>query len=692
MIYIMFNDIDSSKNYMNYLFDSIVQKNQSLYENLLKLEDVIFIFFRVKSLVEIKEITNLENKHDIKEHEHELGKINKSNYDESKLSELNHSSKINYSKSVLAFHTFLRDGNSNPWFTCLSEEADYFKAKGEKGDVNGLMFTLINQSAINFMKTGRISDTANDNFNIFMKLFKEKYKLTEGSSITIKEKTNKEILQEYKARFELAIEFYKKLYDYEEQLKNEQKELNDFLKKKVKNKESNKLKEKGIKHINDKNQHQLKKVITGELEDNKLSHEIESVDKKENSNDFIKNDDNDDNIDNGLDDFMISNFDDSLASFYEETMKQKIEKDIEKGNKVIMKILLKQLINIYEKDQKNNTLSSIINQSNEDKKEISSGLPLSYNEDPVSFKHIQLSLKLLDCEDISWRGLNILNIDSEVIKSFNELLMNLCKIKEKFILLNHFKKYKLKTLGYVLRSEYVQIRAKYFKDFSANHFLSLCEGDTFLKLNYTSNGEAEHFYILDELNRNFLIFKNKKEYDNNKKPKKYNFIQISKIVHGLSTENAKRQFKILSKRSQEEKFKSTFEYDNPCNYISIVLHDRTLDFFLDDEKLKKLYYGLHYFIKENSLITEIPSVLKFNLDRLKMRIIKKLLDFYIVVKSNEKIDQNFGFSGELKSYMMLVLEKISTYIYNDVDGFLELPLVKVLCFYWRIKDEIDVLM
>lgn len=691
MIYIMFNDIDSSKFYINYLFESIVKKNDSLYENLLKLEDVIFIFFRVKSLVEIKDMTILENKLDKKEHEHEFGKTNKSiNDEESKISDLNQYSKINYSKSVIAFHTFLRDGNSNPWFTCLSEEADYFKTKGEKGDINGLMFTLINQSAINFMKTGRISDTANDNFNIFIKLFKEKYKLSEGSSTTIKEKTNKEILQEFKARFELAMNFYRKIYDYEEQLKNEQKELNEFIKKRVKQKESNKVK---LKQNDPSNNHVIKKENTKEHDKSKINNDIENDEKDESHKDYNHNDDNDIDIDNGLDEILNSNFDDSLASFYEETMKQKIEKDIEKGNKVIMKILLKQLIHLYENEQKTSTLSSITNkQSKEDKKEVSSGIPLSFNDDPISFKHIQLSLKLLDCEDISWRGLNILNIDSEVIKSFNELLMNLCKIKEKFVLLNHFKKYKRKTLGYVLRSEYVQLHAKFFKDFSANHFLSLCEGDTFLKLNYTSNGEAEHFYILDELNRNLLIFKNKNEYENNKKPKKYNFIQISKIVHGLSTENSKRQFKILSKRVQEEKYKTTFEYDNPCNYISIVLHDRTLDFFLDDDKIKKLYYGLHYFIKENSLLTEIPSVLKFNLDRLKIRIIKKLLDFYLMIKSKEKFDQNFGFSGELKSYMMLVLEKISTYINNDVDGFFELPLVKVLCFYWRIKDEIDVLM
>jgi hypothetical protein len=90
----------------------------------------------------------------------------------------------------------------------------------------------------------------------------------------------------------------------------------------------------------------------------------------------------------------------------------------------------------------------------------------------------------------------------------------------------------------------------------------------------------------------------------------------------------------------------------------------------------------------NSLNIKIPTTFEFITSKLKMKMIFKLLEFYKQQKNEEILNSNkFGYGGTLKSNINLVLEKIHTYITNDLTGFTELPFIKVLCFYWRVCSQ-----
>lgn len=644
----MFNYKQEAERFFAYLLDLFDKKAESIEDKLEKFQQVLFIFFRVDSLIELKKMSDDERKEEQDNNDNTSNNIKTSN-------------KETHTKYLIAFHKFLREKDFQPWFALLNEETNNFK-KGDNKDVNGLMFTLINLSAINFYQSGRISDNTYRYFNVFMRMFKEKFQTSQSVLPNIKEKNIEIILKEYKDRFELAMSFYSKLILLEERLLNERDEKMIKIKKRLK---------KRNKQFSIKNE-------SGE------ENEEENEDNEENELEEEFDSGNDEN----------SN---SLISYINENEKQVMEKEIEKGNKIILKILLRQLSYLYDKKRK--LQASDLNNTNDNNDFYDNYYNLNNNTDNInldkddlgnkkenleiiSYEHVNLALKLLDSDDISWKGINIMNLDSDVIRAFQDLILNICKIKEKFIMLNSFRMLKKKTLGYIHRSEYIEIRKKRYMLFEENNCDIITMGMSLSKLNFSSSGSNEHYYQLNPEQRNLLIYKNlnAKEKDESKY-KSINFIKIERILVGLQTNNSKKHFRDMIKK------KKTIY---PWQFLSITMSDRSLDFVLSEEQMTNWFYGLKFFINENYINTKVPSTFEYVASKVKMKMIYRLIEFYREQKAEELTNSNrFGYPSNVKSHVILVLEKINNYINNDLSGFLNLPFVKILCFYWRVVSQYE---
>ena len=559
MILITFNNSHDAKYYINYLFDILQKNNENTQEKQTRLEEILYILFRITSLTKIKE-----------------DEANFINPDQSSKLEI---STKNYNPAVYAFHKFLRENNSSDWFQLLAEEAENFK---QLRDVNGLMFTLINQSAVNYIKTNNISETASENFEFFVSKIKEKIVgQQEKPQINSKEKNNERILVEMKLRFEIVTDFYKKLYEYEELLLSQLKSKEDET----------------------------------YLSNNDISHS---------------------NTENNL---LNLNNRKSSTKLRENT---ELIREFNKGNKALIKIFLKNCSNLID--------SQVI--------------------DSQTKNHIELTFKLLETQDDSLIGTNILMIDSDIIKALKHLYINLVLIRNKCTLLHSFRKFKYNTHGYSTREEHLQ--QKYNKNnliFEGN-LLFISEGESLHKLNFKSNGITEHYYMINPENRTLRVYKNQAtRLKNEDAYKEFSFNgQIVRVNFGLLSNNIVTKYRYLSKKNKNK----------PWLFISFDLGERTIDLYLDESTHIKWYTGLRYFINEYSLMCEIASPCQYFFNKVKLRILYRVTNFYDKHKNDLSVQKNHSF---------IVIEKLQSYIKDNIGGYDELPFFKILCFFWKVRKE-----
>jgi len=107
--------------------------------------------------------------------------------------------------------------------------------------------------------------------------------------------------------------------------------------------------------------------------------------------------------------------------------------------------------------------------------------------------------------------------------------------------------------------------------------------------------------------------------------------------------------------------------------MSIILNKRSIDlFFESEEKLKKWFYGLRYFIIEKNLQIKIKTNFDFILSKTKLRLINELKEF----------NQN---QLDLKdSKKLLILTQMKEYAQKNQFGFESLPVLKVILLYCKV--------
>ena len=343
--------------------------------------------------------------------------------------------------------------------------------------------------------------------------------------------------------------------------------------------------------------------------------------------------------------FEFNNRFNTAVEYYHELIK--LEKDIKlqifdiksdnvnnKGNKILIKLLfrncLKKLDNLYN--------------GQNDKK-----------IDDIK-KQIEYSMTLIQKNKINWNLLSIINIDKDIIKNINILFLNLKKIKAKNILRYYFNKYKIKTLGYInlqekLKNKFVKIK-KYLK----NQLLSLGEGSTLLKFNYTSSGFAYHFYRIDRGNDDCYFYIHKSISDI-KPYKKFNLDELYDITIGFETQNLMNKIK-----------PNFFKNYKPWYFLSLWFKERTIDLYFDnDEEMNKWFEGIYYY---NEFIVEKSGIRSLNyyfFTKLKLKLLYKLIN----TKNN-----------------LPIINQLKYYESQNQLEYQSLPFWKVLVLYNKVNQII----
>jgi len=198
------NKINECKLYFNKCLDLINSNEINNKDKILMIKELNFIFFRIESLTKYYEINNnvLDN-----------NEIFNSNFENNNNNNTNNINNNNINKCLFGLHKSLRENNIKHWLNVLTEEIN--KSKKTKNS-SGYMFLLINQMAANYCYKGKINENIKLNLNNLIKYYQETY----NKELNLKEKNLTNIFNDFKLRFEVSVELYKKLYDLENEINN----------------------------------------------------------------------------------------------------------------------------------------------------------------------------------------------------------------------------------------------------------------------------------------------------------------------------------------------------------------------------------------------------------------------------------------------------------------------------------------
>ena len=233
------------------------------------------------------------------------------------------------------------------------------------------------------------------------------------------------------------------------------------------------------------------------------------------------------------------------------------------------------------------------------------------------------------------------NIDKNIIKNITIIFQNLLYIYHRSLLYRRFHGFKRKVEKYNLINNYRKI-----DDFFSKKCDAITKGMNLIKINYGSKGYKMYFYNID-LDSNTL---NSKILQTQQYPDhSYNlFKDISKVLYGLKSPNLVK--KILNRKGKEEDSINLLRF--PWRILSLITKKRSIDLYCEDDQLDNLVYGLKQFTNDNNISYKIFSANKFVLNKIKYKIVLKLMKVIKNIEINDKNDKYItlvrGLSSEVR--------------------------------------------
>ena len=326
----------------------------------------------------------------------------------------------------------------------------------------------------------------------------------------------------------------------------------------------------------------------------------------------------------------ISNLENELNDKLNESIIINDKNLINKENKILIKLLLKNSIKILN-----------INWDN--------------SKDIIK-THLKDTLKLIENNQINWELLSILNINKDLIESIKTLFHNLIIIKEKLILRNYFFKFKLTTLGYKSPKEKLEKRYEKSESLLKNQLKTLEEGSMLTKINYTSKGYNEHFFRLYLIDNEYY-FSVHKTISDLKPYKVFNLKELNNITIGIQTDNLKDKF--------NDNLLKEFK---PWCIMSLWFKERTYDLYFDNEdEMNKWFEAIYYYNKYIIGKHTVNNLGYFFFNKLKLKMLYKL----------KNVEHDLPIIEKLKYYSEL----------NGLEYF-TLPFPKCLILYLKVYNNI----
>ena len=244
---------------------------------------------------------------------------------------------------------------------------------------------------------------------------------------------------------------------------------------------------------------------------------------------------------------------------------------------------------------------------------------------------IDITLKILSNKEINHSQIKLSNLSPEITRALTILFNNLLSIYSKCKLQNYFNLYKKN-----INREKIQERHIYIKNKIQVYFKGIQLGDSILKINLNSYGTKTHFYRLNYENDSIQIYQKDKD---SKVDKEILINSIIKIIFGINSSNLKKKIKTLPNINQ------------PWLYMSFISKDTSIDLYLNENQIRKWFYGLSSYLNIIRKKYKIISKSKYILNRCKLKMVNDLIiyskkdlindsDSYLKIKNLNPIGNN----------------------------------------------------
>jgi hypothetical protein len=198
-----------------------------------------------------------------------------------------------------------------------------------------------------------------------------------------------------------------------------------------------------------------------------------------------------------------------------------------------------------------------------------------------------------------------------------------------------------KSLGYENISQYRSfynstIRYKNLAIYKEQCLKMIIEGDTLIKINFSSSGKKEHFYNI--FGNDILRIYETKSAKNCTKISFGN--EIKQIKYGIKSQNLKSRFKDFK----------TNTLTKPWLFLSIITNKRSIDLCLREDQINDWFFALNYFIRKNQLPVHIMTNSGFAIKKLKLKLLQKLKD--LLEKEDDKsVNKSIDLFIQMKKYL-----------------------------------------
>ena len=205
---------------------------------------------------------------------------------------------------------------------------------------------------------------------------------------------------------------------------------------------------------------------------------------------------------------------------------------------------------------------------------------------------------MINNDEIDISKIKLKFLEPKLINSLKQLFDNLIYIYYKHKLRRGFQKFKKGFLIENANQNDIKI-----KDFLETNYQKIQNGDKLKKINYTSNGIKIHYYKIEN-----NCFQQRDKNTDKTASKSYNLKNmVIKVMYGFSSQNIKK--KIVSKDNDSEFNKLI---NSPWKFISIIIKERTIDLYCEDNQINNWFYGLKNYFNNNNMPYKIISVICFN--------------------------------------------------------------------------------
>ena len=226
---------------------------------------------------------------------------------------------------------------------------------------------------------------------------------------------------------------------------------------------------------------------------------------------------------------------------------------------------------------------------------------------------ITKTIQVLSDKNYNNFSIKLNSISPEISKVILKLLNNLLSIYSKCKLRNYINIYR-NNIG----KKKIKNTNIFLDQFIDSYYKGIQLGDSLVKINFNNKSTKTHFYKLHLKKNCIQVYQKENDID---VYKEININSIIKITFGIHSQNLKNKIGSLPNHQA-------------WLYMSFILSNRSLDLCLNENQIKKWFYGLSKYLKTVNKEYKSISRSKYILNRCKMKMAYKIINSNLKNKIN----------------------------------------------------------